>query len=140
MNTIVAGRDAKGPWQMLTWKQGIFSDSIPRKFNGIKRVWMELRTTVLWALWIERNDMVFNNARWPTEKLLQHVWSGMLDYGRVEWDKAKIKEKSHPSTPRVLVTKFFAKRSRNEVFARKVDGQPQWQLSGPMAGFVFVPP
>lgn len=50
MNSLITGRDARGPWQMLTWKQGIFLDSIPRKFDRVKRIWMELRTTVLWAL------------------------------------------------------------------------------------------
>ena len=26
------------PWQMVTWKHGIFSDEIPRKFNTANRI------------------------------------------------------------------------------------------------------
>ncbi len=33
LNALVVGAEAKGPWRPLNWKQGIFSTSIPRKFN-----------------------------------------------------------------------------------------------------------
>lgn len=47
MNALLEGRDAQGPWRMLTWRQGIFSNRISRKFNYLKRLWLEIRTVVL---------------------------------------------------------------------------------------------
>lgn len=139
MNALISGKDAQGPWQPLTWKQGIFSDSIPRKFNPIKRVWMELRTVVLRTLWIERNDKVFSDVSWPPEKLMQTVWGGIIDYGRVEWDKVTTNRKSQ--VVRVgLYARFIERRGRNEVFATFLYGRPLWQPSGPITGFVFEPP
>jgi hypothetical protein len=62
MNTLISSRNARGPWRMLTWKQGIFSDKIPRKFDKFSFLWMAIRTVILWSLWTERNDVVFNGV------------------------------------------------------------------------------
>lgn len=69
MNTLIRGREVQGPWRPLTWKQGIFSDTIPHKFDELKCIWMEIRSVVIWALWIERNDKVFNASVWTPEKM-----------------------------------------------------------------------
>lgn len=122
---------------METWG---FSDYIPRKFNPVKRVWMELRTVVMWTLWIERNDKVFNNCAWTNEKLFQTVWTDIIDYGRVEWDRVRIKKKTHPDLAARELGKFVARRCRASVFATMVEDNPQWQLKGPDAGFIFEPP
>jgi hypothetical protein len=140
MNTLISGRDARGPWQMLTWKHGIFSDGIPRKFNQVKRIWMELRTTVLWTLWIERNDKVFNDCSWTNEKRTGKIWSGMLDYGRMEWSRVKAMKASHPTKAIAETAQFMARRGRNNVFAVITNEVPQWQPKGPVTGFVFEPP
>ena len=50
MNIFIEGKEARGPWRMLTWKQGIFSERISMKFNRFKRVWAEIRTIVICAL------------------------------------------------------------------------------------------
>ena len=86
MNILVAGKDAQGPWQPLSWKQGIFSNRIPRKFDQLKRIWLELHLVALWSIWLERNNCAFNNQSWPPSRLMQLIWTNILDYGRVEWD------------------------------------------------------
>jgi len=73
MNALITHKDAKGPWRPLTWKQGIFSDHIPRKFDSVSRVWEAVRTVVLWMLWIERNDAAFNGTHWRSAKLQQRI-------------------------------------------------------------------
>lgn len=142
MNALLIGRDAQGPWRLLTWRQGIFSGGIPRKFNALKWLWLEVRTVVLWVLWIQRNDMVFNNQAWTDERLLQYIWSGLLDYGCVEW--AKVCNK-HPRTllaqrKLVALRKLVGRRCRKDFFTVMVAGQPRWVATGPSAGFVFQPP
>lgn len=76
----------------------------------MKRIWMELRIVVLWSLWIERNEKVYNNITWMPDKLTQTIWNGMIDYGWVEWDEVKIKMKSCPTTVVRLKKEFFARR------------------------------
>lgn len=68
MSTLIIGRDTRGPWRMLTWKQGIFSDKIPCKFDKISFLWMAIRTVILtmWSLWMERNNVVFNGVKWTS--------------------------------------------------------------------------
>lgn len=139
INTLVAGRDAHGPWQILSWKQGIFSHRIPRKFDSVKRIWMEIRTAVLWSLWLERNDVVFNNTRWTEERMRQHVWSEILDYGRVEWDRIKVKRKTDDTAAALMTDLFRERRCMQGVFATFCDDKPRWQPFGPVVGFVFRP-
>lgn len=30
---------------------------------------------------------MFNNIKWPTEKVHQEVWESMMDYDKIEWHK-----------------------------------------------------
>jgi hypothetical protein len=39
----------------------------------------------LWAIWLECNDLVFQNVRWLEAKLRNIMWQGLLYYGRIEW-------------------------------------------------------
>lgn len=139
MNTLVHGKEARGPWRSLTWKQGIFSSQIPRKFNHVKRIWLEIRTVVLWSLWLERNDRAFNNITWSMERMRHAIWTGMIDYGRVEWDGIRLKKKLSLDARAELRACFRRKRGLFEIFATFVDDLPLWQPVGPMAGFVFIP-
>jgi hypothetical protein len=42
MSVLISSQEAKGPWQLLTWKQGIFSERIPQKFDKICSMWMAI--------------------------------------------------------------------------------------------------
>jgi hypothetical protein len=82
----VAVDGSRGPWRPLNWKQGIFYDRIPQRFDRVKKIWMVVRGTIVWQLWLERNDVAFNHIRWPREKLIQRIWLGLTDYGRLDWE------------------------------------------------------
>jgi hypothetical protein len=38
-------------------------------------------------LWIERNDLVFNNKRWNVVKIHKIILDALLDYGRAAWNR-----------------------------------------------------
>jgi hypothetical protein len=125
LNILVSDRESRGPWRPFTWKQGIFSDRIPCRFDRVKKVWMALRGIVLWQLWLERNDAVFNGTRWPKMKMLQRIWLGLVDYGRMEWESAQLKDDG----------KFEAVWCRKDLFSVMVNKRPRWKLVGPLDGF-----
>jgi hypothetical protein len=99
---------------------------------------------VLWALWTERNEVVFNNKVWRPNKLLHKIWSDIIDYGRVEWPRTQAQVKKWSRRRRNLAINFANRWSRNGVFAHAAnmqedftEFQPRWVLTGPMAGFLF---
>jgi hypothetical protein len=38
-------------------------------------------------LWIEQNDLVFNNERWNVVKIHKVIWDALLDYSRAAWNR-----------------------------------------------------
>lgn len=146
MNSLLISRDAQGPWSSFNWKQGNFSDRIPQKFDQLCSIWMALRTVILWTLWLERNDVAFNDEKWPANKVLHRIWLGLIDYGRVEWKKSQQKLGKSDVATRRIERIFAAKWCRHNIIASPgetiQDGRssfsPNWILSSPRAGFVFV--
>jgi len=124
VNCLVSGVDARGPWQPLTWRHGIFSTNIPRKFNPYKRIWMEARSSVLWALWIQRNDLTFNGNSWTPDRLRQHIWNALLDYGRAEWQHITKKKSKSDDIQRQRLNAFQKRRCRFGIFSCMIEGQP----------------
>jgi hypothetical protein len=98
---------------------------------------MAVHMVVLWILWTEKNDVVFNNVKWTPIKLLQRIWLGMLDYGRVDWSRLQMQCKKNLDKLPTLLKNFEKRWCRNNIFARMHNNEVKWILSGPMAGFVF---
>jgi len=42
---------------------------LPNNLKNFSYLWSLLRGVVLWCIWIERNDLVFNGIRWHNSKL-----------------------------------------------------------------------
>lgn len=85
-----------GPWQPVNCMQTIFSARLPHRYKRVSYIWASLRGVVLWTLWISRNDAVFNGIMWTDEKLYQKIWFGVVDYGRVAWQKVLRQSKQQP--------------------------------------------
>lgn len=49
--------------------------------------------STLWTLWIARNDSIFNNCRWSSDKVRGNIWCGVQDYCRSAWLKTKARIK-----------------------------------------------
>jgi hypothetical protein len=50
----------------------------------VENIWSLLRSITLWIEW---NDLVFNNKRWNVGKIHKVIWDALLDYGRVVWNR-----------------------------------------------------
>ncbi len=76
-------------------EQCLFNKKLPSKFTKFYLLWSLIRGVTLWSIWLERNDLNFNGARWPHNKLKKVMWDGLLNYSRLEWQHTlqKIKRK-----------------------------------------------
>ncbi len=68
----------------LHWKQSVFATKSPRRMQHVESIWSLLRGITLWIEW---NDLVFNNERWNVGKIHKVIWDALLDYGRVVWNR-----------------------------------------------------
>jgi hypothetical protein len=59
----------KKPWKPRDGQHGIFEKKIPKALNTLSSIWLLLRRITTWAIWVERNDLTFNNNRWDSTKL-----------------------------------------------------------------------
>jgi hypothetical protein len=86
---------------------------------------MALCGTVVWLLWLERNTAVFNDIKWTRAKMIQKVWLGLIDYGRVDWERNQDKDDG----------KFERVWCRNGFLAKMVERKPRWKLVAASNGF-----
>jgi hypothetical protein len=115
----------------ITWKHGIFSHRMPRKYKKVSRLWVLLRGIVLWLLWSERNEAAFNEVPWSPEQVRSKAWLGIIDYGRLAWQKLLGRCKRTPDKSNELRAKFRKQWCPNEVFASWRNNKPLRKLMGP---------
>ena len=119
---------------VLNWKHCLFAHRLPRRFKHISRIWLLLRGTATWMLWKARNDASINGTMWHFEKTRCKIWLGLIDYGRIAWDKLSdqlSKPSINPDKTREKLDQFRSLWCCNSTFARWDESQPRWHLSGP---------
>jgi len=84
------------------------------------------RGIVIWTIWIERIDLVFNNARWDYFNVQGTIWEALINYGKAKWDKCSIK---------FSLTKGM-KIDLANVICAKFDKFVEWHHDVPCRGFI----
>lgn len=80
---ILAGTPLQSmPWTLFTWEQCIMGTPIPAQFQAFAGTWSLIRGVILWTIWVQRNQWVFNNNRWPMHILEQSIWDAPIDLAR----------------------------------------------------------
>jgi len=142
LNALNMHKDAKRPWRPLMWKQGIFSDCIPRKFDTVSSSWRVLCTVILWTIirgnfspskGCSRVTNQFNDIHWRSTKLQQHILLGVIDYSIVKWETACRLSSTNPKRSSIIKVWFVVQWACNDLFAVMVDGSLWWTLNGPWA-------
>jgi hypothetical protein len=96
----------------------------PRRLSQVSRIWLLLRSTIMWALWKERLDAAFNGVYWSPAKLTQKIWLGLVDYGLNDWDRTQM-QCGGPA-------KFSSHWCRNNIIVQMLGEKPHWHLTGPL--------
>jgi hypothetical protein len=75
----------ESPKRALKLEQCLFNKRLPSKINVMRFniVWSLMRGVTLWAIWLECNDLVFQNVRWHEAKLWNIMWQGLA------WNKLR---------------------------------------------------
>jgi hypothetical protein len=66
-------------------KHALFGQRLLRQFIEAGKLWQLLPGTTLWALWIARNNYIFNQNRWSRAKLESLIWNRFIEYGKAAW-------------------------------------------------------
>lgn len=130
IQTLADGSRQQRRWAPVNWKQSIFAHRVPRRFRVVGRVWSLIRTTILWTIWIQRNDLAHNGIQWHLAKVKQRIWRCLIDYGRAAWLVTKRKIDLGKKPKLALLREFKATWCRHEVFAAFQFGKPRWKLEG----------
>ena len=69
----------------FNWKQALFGERIPKKYDKLVKVWHLLRGITMWTIWIERNDKVFNHTQWHESRVEQRIWDELIIYSKMAW-------------------------------------------------------
>jgi hypothetical protein len=75
----------------MHWKQIAYL--LPKSediFLVVKELWSMFRGIIIWTIWIEQIDLVFNNARWDYFNVQGTIWEALINYGKAKWDKCSI--------------------------------------------------
>jgi hypothetical protein len=91
---------------LLHWKQCVFVAKNPRQMQCVENIWSLPRGITLKTLWIEWNDLVFNNQRWNVVKIHEVIWDALLDYGRAAWNICMKLIIKTPRAEKKLLKKF----------------------------------
>ena len=122
----------------INWKQGIFGHRLPNRFKLVSRVWLLIRGVILWHIWEQHNEAVFDGRHWHPAKLYHKLWLSMIDYSRLSWSRVQGKlEKAtnNQEKKRKLVNNFQNSWYRKSLFALWITDHPQWNLIGPRYDF-----
>jgi hypothetical protein len=76
-------------------------------------------------------EIGYNRSIWQREKMQNCIWLGIVDYGRVAWNKTLAKCKTNPASARKTKDKFRVQWCSGSVFAEWINGRPHWKLTGP---------
>ena len=95
-----------GNYDCFNWKQALFGERIPKKYSKTIKIWHLLRGITMWTIWIERNDMVFNQTQWHEARVKQRIWNELIIYGKIEWKRMNDLITTNKFAAMVLLQRF----------------------------------
>jgi hypothetical protein len=72
-------------------EQCLFGVKLKSRIKHLNPIWHLLQGIALWTIWVERNDLVFNQKQWSQHHVESFVWGHFLDYGGLAWKEVLLK-------------------------------------------------
>jgi hypothetical protein len=57
-------------------------------------------------IWIEKNDLFFNNKKWHEAKLRKFMWEGLIDYETFQWQHVLQQIQKNPNNDNTILGAF----------------------------------
>jgi hypothetical protein len=74
---LFAKRGNIGPGKSFPMVRCLFDEPLCKTMKWFNRIWFFLRNGLMWIIWRQRNDLVFNALQWPIEKTQQGIWDAL---------------------------------------------------------------
>ena len=74
-----------GNYDNFNWKHAMFGERILYKLGKVIKIWHLLRSIILWHIWIECNDKMFNHEQRHEFKVNQRIWDELIIYAKATW-------------------------------------------------------
>lgn len=58
---------------VFTWIQYIFVHRLQYIYT-FNKIWTLIQGLLLWKVWLELNNKIFNNNKWPIDYVLNKIW------------------------------------------------------------------
>ena len=82
---LFAKRENLGPRKSFSMMQCLSDQPLCKTLKEFRRIWFFLTNGLLWIIWRQWNDLVFNALQWPIEKTRRVIRENLQEYGRIEW-------------------------------------------------------
>ena len=76
-----------GNYDSFNWKQALFGERIRNKFGKNINIWHLLRGIMLWTIWIEHNNKLFNHEQGHESKVKLRIWDELIIYTKAAWKR-----------------------------------------------------
>ena len=93
---------------------------------------------MLWHIWEQRNEAVFDGHHWHPTKLYHKLWLSMIDYGRLSSTRIQGKAEkaiNNQEKRKKLIKDFQNSWCRKSLFTLWETDHPRWNLAGPRYDF-----
>jgi hypothetical protein len=124
----------QGRWVALTWQQCIMGSRLPQKFRFARILWLLLRGSAIWIIWIDRNSICFQQDFQSTQKLEIMLWDSVIDHGRTTWLRMKTLIKQYPADEDKFIGRLSEVWCQSELFGRMVADRMVWHHHRPRMG------
>ena len=74
-----------GNYDNSNWKHAMFGERILYKLDKVIKIWHLLRGIILWHIWTECNNKVFNHEQRHEFKVNQRIWDEVIIYAKATW-------------------------------------------------------
>ncbi len=83
-----------------------FSKWLLNRVKKFSSLWTLFKGVTMWAIWIKRIDLVFNNNRWDDAKLRNVMWELLIDHRKLEWQHVLQQIQKNPDNENTILQAF----------------------------------
>lgn len=105
-NMVMEVPKKNGKGDPLVWQQCLLGSPLPRKLRKGKTLWMVLRGSVIWLIWLDRNADCFSDTKWTPQLREQRIWEATSDVIRTAWARTVHLIRAYPEHQGIFIEKF----------------------------------